>query len=479
VADERTQAAVRGRVAHEHATQEGRGVVAEDELLVQALHGVGVDDLEAVGRRPEGVAEAGDVDPEQLELRRQVGVGERGLAAEQTVGHHLRHRVARPDQPPDPVGHAGDLADGVDGGVARAAPLVGEHPAARVHRQPGAAGELVARTDTRGEHDDVDVERVAGRELHPLHPAGVVGDHARRRGRRPDRHAEALDQPAQRLAAACVDLDRHEPVGELDHGGLGAERGEGAGGLQAQEPAADDRAADGAAQRGLALGHPGAQGVEVVDRPVDEAAAQVGALHRRHGRVRAGGQDERVVAPLLPADDDRARRRVDRLDRRARVQRDPRGVPQRRVAEQQLLGSGEVEVAGQRHPVVRGVHLLAVDLHVPPRGRVALHEGFDETTGDHAGSGHDQGAAFHVDDARQPVCRVPTPPVTGLQHLAHAPQPPAVRSPGRPGRPPAASRRGRTRGCGSRRIPWSRACSRPPPRPCSSRRPRRRRRRPS
>ena len=60
-------------------------VVGHHELLVDARHRVGVHDLERAGRLGEGVAEARDVDADQLELGGRVGAGEGRLAAEQAV----------------------------------------------------------------------------------------------------------------------------------------------------------------------------------------------------------------------------------------------------------------------------------------------------------------------------------------------------------------------------------------------------------
>ena len=93
-------------------------------------------------------------------------------------------------------------------------------------------------------------------------------------------HAEVLDAPAQDRAAALVDLDGHEPVGELDDVGLEAQAAQGVGRLQAEQPAADDGAA--AAAGGEVL-----DGLEVVERAVDEAAGQVLAGDGRHERERA------------------------------------------------------------------------------------------------------------------------------------------------------------------------------------------------
>ena len=61
-AEHRAQARVRAGVADEDAAEQGAGVVGHDELLVDAAHRVGPDDLQGARRLAERVAEAGDVD---------------------------------------------------------------------------------------------------------------------------------------------------------------------------------------------------------------------------------------------------------------------------------------------------------------------------------------------------------------------------------------------------------------------------------
>jgi hypothetical protein len=197
-------------------------------------------------------------------------------------------------------GDARHLADRPDPRVGGAAPLVDDDAAARADLQPGGAGQLVARPDAGGEHDDVDVQlveprgRPVGRD-HPVHPAVAARGELRRR--RPGVHADAqrADQPLQRLAATLVDLQRHQPRRELDDVGLHAQRGQRAGRLEPQQAAADDGAHDRARPRPAAARAPASvthcrRAGDVVDRAVDEAARQVLALDRRHERRRAGGQ---------------------------------------------------------------------------------------------------------------------------------------------------------------------------------------------
>ena len=94
------------------------------------------------------VAGAGDVDAEQLQRRRQVGAGERGVAAGEAVGDDLGHAVARGDEAVDPPAVAGDLADRVHVRRRRGAAVVDDDAAALADlpgRPRGRAGRAAGR----------------------------------------------------------------------------------------------------------------------------------------------------------------------------------------------------------------------------------------------------------------------------------------------------------------------------------------------
>ena len=395
VTDEGAQTAVGRRVAHEDAAQQGGGVVAHDELLVDAGDRVGVHDLEAAGRLPERVPEARDVDAEQLELGGQVGTLERGVSAEEPVGDDLGHRVPGADEPPDPLGDAGHLADRVHVGGAREASLVGQDTAARVHREPRLPGELVARPHAGGEDDDVGVERLAVADQHLGDGSVVAGDESGRGRARAHLDIEPGDDAVQRVAASGVDLERHESVRELDDRGPCPQVAQGAGSLESEQTAAHDDPA-GRASGGLgALVHPVPQCCDVLERAVDERARQVGVMDRWTGGVGAGGEHEGVVVDGLRASGDGASLGVDRLDPCTGAQLDAGGLPQRRVAKGEVGRVVELEEARQRHPVVGGAALLAEDDDLPCVGGASLHEGLHEPLGDHACADDDELLAIH------------------------------------------------------------------------------------
>ena len=264
----------------------------EDEALVDAGHGITEGDGLAVGSGGERVAEAGHVDPHQLELGGHVGAREGGVAPEEPIGGHPGHLVAGRDQAENATGVEGAFPDGEDAGVRRAARLVDHHAAALTDGQTAVAGELVTGPDAGREHEQVDGQIVALLEAHPRDAPRAIaqqlgGDHAG-----VDRHAQFLDSPAQHRPSALVHLYRHQSIGELDDVGLQPEALERVSRFESEEPTADD-GPDPPAARIFA------DGLEVVEGAVDETAGHVIARHRRYEGVRAGGQHEGVVGDPL------------------------------------------------------------------------------------------------------------------------------------------------------------------------------------
>ena len=124
--------------------------------------------------------------------------------------------------------------------------VVDDDAAALADLEAAVAGQVVAGPDAGGEHDEVDVEVVGSSpaKVSAATPAAVVGDDlaggVARRGRR--RRAPRCGARSV-AAAAVVELHRHEAGGELDDVGLEAEAAQGVGRLEAEQAAADDRAA--------------------------------------------------------------------------------------------------------------------------------------------------------------------------------------------------------------------------------------------
>ena len=165
-----------------------------------------------------GIADAGDLDAEQLEPGGQVGAGERGAATGEAVGDDLGHRVAGGDQAVDPA------ARGRRPRRSRRRPaptvaqrVVDDDAAALADGEPGVAAELVAGPDAGGEHDEVGVERRRRRRTRsPATRAVGVGAHLGGGGAGAHVEPERLDVAAQRPPAAVVELHRHQARRELD-----------------------------------------------------------------------------------------------------------------------------------------------------------------------------------------------------------------------------------------------------------------------
>ena len=213
--------------------------------LVDAGDGVGEGELVAPLGGAVGVAEAGHVDAEELQLGRHVGAVEGGAAADEAVGHHPGLGVAGADEAVDAATDGGALADGVDVGIGGDAPLVGEDAAALAELEVGGPGQLVPGPDPGRVHDHVGGQRCAVGEGESLDPGPAARGPGcpRRRGaddgggrlRRVHGDVHRLDGAPQRLAAAVVDLEGHEPGGELDDVGLQPEPEQRPGRLEAEE----------------------------------------------------------------------------------------------------------------------------------------------------------------------------------------------------------------------------------------------------
>ena len=212
----------------------------------------------------------------------------------------------------------------------------------------------------------------------------------RRRGGRHDLDAQLLDQPTQSLPTGPIDLQRHEPVGELDHRRVGAECGQGTGGLEAQQAAADDDTVDLPPQLRGAVEHPSPQLGDIVDCAIDETSGQIAALDRRDERVRAGGHDEGVVVERLVDRADLLGFAVDRRHWRVAVQPDSGPAPEALIAQEQVIGVTVAEERRQGDPIVGRTRFLAEDLDVPVLRRVAGVERLDQSLRHHAGADHDE-----------------------------------------------------------------------------------------
>ena len=261
----------------------------------------------------------------------------------------------------------------------------------------GAAGQLVARTHTRREHDQAGVDGSPVAQRHPHRvviggpPHGPIALCRRDRvGADADVHRDAQfgDHPAEQCTAGLVQLLGHQPRRHLDDVGMQPERAQRVGGLQAEQATADHHT-DGGVTGGLCALRVCADRVEIVEGAIDVAGRQVVAGHRRNERIGAGGQHQRVVVdPLAVRGDDGLGGPIDLGYLDAQPQRDlvVTGVAiagQREPAAVPVLG-----VTSETDPVVGGVGLLGQHGDPPHGLGVAGPHGLDEPMTDHAVADH-------------------------------------------------------------------------------------------
>src|SRR5690606_12254960 len=276
-------------VAHEAAAQQLAAVFAEDQLLVDALDAIFEDDRS--DRSAERVAEAGDVDAHQLQLRRHVGAqelrGRAGQRARDGVGHLVagRHEaVARPAL-------QRTFAGGEDLRVVRAQLIVDQDAAARTGNDAAFARHFVPGADAGGDDDHVDVQALAvpieeARHRAVAHHLGGIAIHV-------DRDAERSDLVGQHRGPGFVELPRHQAGRELHDVGLEPEVEHGFGRFEPQEPATDHR-------RAFAVLGIFDDRLEVFDRSIDEDAGLPHAWDRWNECARTRREDDGVVLDLAP-----------------------------------------------------------------------------------------------------------------------------------------------------------------------------------
>ena len=339
------------------------------------------------------VADAGDGDAEQLQLGREVHRPElrdprRVEAADlggEVLGRHPGHLVAGSHQAEGPSVEGCDLTDRQHVRVARAHPPVDGDPAALGDLQPAVTSQCVTGADSRGEHDQVDRERVVTVEAQRHRVIGRVLD-GERASTQVDPDADRLDAGAQRPSAALVELDRHEPRSELDDVGLEPQVVQGVGGFESEQPAAHD---DSRRHSGSGRRRPDRR--QVVDGAVHVAPRPVAALHRGDERERARRQHE-------PVEGQRGARRgvhgsadaVDALDRIAEPAVDAVAVEEVGLDQRQVLRRRTREQRAQRHAVIGRPGLLAEDGDVERGGGTQLDQGGEQTVPDHPVSDDDE-----------------------------------------------------------------------------------------
>ncbi len=132
--------------------------------------------------------------------------------------------------------------------------------------------------------------------------------------------------------------------------------------------------------------------LQVLDRPVDEAAVEVVARHGWH-EGRGPRREHQCVVPehLAVVEDHGAPVPVHVRDGGAEHEPHPRVVVPALRQQRQLLGALGGEERGEGHPVVRRSRLLADHHDVEALGQTSFDGGLDEAVSDHAVSDDHEG----------------------------------------------------------------------------------------
>ena len=175
-------------------------------------------------------------------------------------------------------------------------------------------GKLRVRTNADRHHHEIGRQRAAVVEAD--RPDLLVADDRLGVGAGQDFDAALLDRALQQIGCVRVELALHQRRHQVHDRGLHALAGEARSRLEAEQAAADHHGVAAPCRRGK-------HRVDVVEVAEGDDAGQLGARNGNQDRLRAGGDEQRVVGldrAVLGANG--ARRAVDRDDRLALAQRD-------------------------------------------------------------------------------------------------------------------------------------------------------------
>ena len=168
--------------------------------------------------------------------------------------------------------------------------VIDHDPAPLADVEAARTGQFVAGTNTRGDDDHPDVERLAVVEHHPLDFA--VANDLLGRGIDVNLNAERLDLFDEKLGAGAIHLAGHQSRHELDHVCVEAEIVRSLGRLETEQSAAND----GRILDLLGVCH---DRLEVFDRPIDEDPFLVDARNWWNEGSGACRKHNNVVTNLL------------------------------------------------------------------------------------------------------------------------------------------------------------------------------------
>jgi len=372
-----------GTVPHQDGAEQPAPLAVGHQLLVDAVDPVQQQQLLGAGGTGVGIADGTHIHPHQLELGGHVGTREATLAAAQAGHGGPGHLVAGGHQPEDAALPERAFADGEDGGIRAVAAVVDADAAALADAQPGLPGQAVGGSNAGREQQHVGLQVRAILEAQPvtgLLPildalGGLLHQHL---------DPERPDLVPQHGAAALVELHRHQPGGELHHPGAEPEQAQGVGRLQPEQTAADHHAAAGA---GAGI----ADGGEISQGAIDEAAGPLMAGDGRHEGDRAGRQHQSVVTELLATGQGQgAGVSVQHLHLGPQPQRYALHLIPGGIRHPQRLRRLAAEYLGEVHPVVGGIRFGTEHCHLETLEATGRHQLLDKVMTHHAVTDHQQ-----------------------------------------------------------------------------------------
>ena len=274
------------RVAIQHRTD--HPIAAQHQLLVHPARGIAEHDVfgpfvagEISGRE--------HIDPRYLQPgtgNRWDIVGFRDFA--DSVGGDLRLIPQRCHQTEQRTAMLHALANRVNRGIGGAHAIIDDNAA--VARDAGVFRQSDTRANADGHHHEIGRDDCSIRQFDCLDPLrtmdrlGVcLGDH-----RQPAAFQVALHHPCRHR----IELPLHQRRHQMQHGGLHAVTQQAVGGLQPQQPAADDH---GVGLSGARRRHHGFHVGDVAER---DHPRQLVPRHRNNNRVRSRSDQQHVVRTL-------------------------------------------------------------------------------------------------------------------------------------------------------------------------------------
>ena len=235
-----------------------------------------------------GITNARHIDAHQFEFGTHVGALEcAGMGAGDGVDSDLSHLITGCHQAVNTAAPQGAFADGVDVRVGCLAVIIDGDAAALTHGQAGNFSQFIAGADTGGKQDQIGFEFAAVGKAHFQCTVAAVLDFLGVFSG-VNFHPHGFDHAAQQLAAAFVDLYRHQAWCKFHDMGFEPQILERFRRFQSQQTAPDNHTH-------AAFGCGGFNGFQVFNGSVNQTFGAILAWNGWDKRIGTGGQHQFVV----------------------------------------------------------------------------------------------------------------------------------------------------------------------------------------